>query len=184
MKDEYICRRTTCRFHSGRVDGNVPSCNYFFITGETKTSRGEDDITRKCGLYKPGTNPRPRMRPVVLPGSRPQKKEPKPRGEDRRRLRAGKKYDWAQFRALWEEGKADTEIARAVGCHPDTVQKWRHSEGLAPNYRRVIDREKLKELWEAGMDDPQIAWRLGVSRQSVQKARAAMELPAHNQKGE
>ena len=55
MKDEYICYRTQCRYHSGNVSGSDGSCNYFFITGETKTSLGEADITRKCGLYKPGT---------------------------------------------------------------------------------------------------------------------------------
>ena len=180
MKNPYICYRTQCRYHSGRTDGNVPSCNYFFITGTTKTSLGEASITRKCGLFKPGANQRLRPQPIVLPKSPPQKK---PKTEDRRRRTGGKKYDWGQFRALWEEGKADTEIARAVGCYPETVRRWRRSEGLAPNYRRVIDREKLRELWEAGMDDTQIAWRVGASRQSVQKARAALELPAHNRKG-
>lgn len=179
MKDPYICYRTACRYHAGRVDGNVPSCNYFFITGETKTSRGEADITRKCGLYKPGTAPRVRAQPVVLRGST-LRREPKPKTEDRRRIRAGRKYDWAQFRALWEEGKPDTEIARAVGCYPDTVRRWRKAAGLAPHFRRVIDREKLRELWASGMDDPQIAERLGTSRQSVQKVRAALGLPTHN----
>ena len=180
MKDEYICYRTKCRYHSGDVSGCRGSCNYFFITGETKTSRGEADITRKCGLYKPGTAPRVRAQPVVLPGSRPQKKEPKPQTEDRRRIRAGRKYDWTQFRALWEEGKNDREIAREIGCNADTVQKWRHGAGLPPRYRQEIDRARLKELWEAGMDDPQIAERLGVSRQSVYKTRKKLELPTHN----
>lgn len=81
MKDEYICYRTQCRYHSGNVSGSDGSCNYFFITGETKTSRGEADITRKCGLYKPGTAPRVRAQPVVLPGSTP-RREPKQRMDD------------------------------------------------------------------------------------------------------
>lgn len=176
MKDEYICRRTTCRFHSGRVDGNVPSCNYFFITGETKTSRGEADITRKCGLYKPGTALRVRAQPVVLRGSTP-RKEPKPKTDDRRRIHAGRKYDWAQFRALWEEGKNDREIAQTIGCNPDTVRKWRHGAGLPPRYRQEIDRKKLRALWEAGMDDPHIAQELNISRQAAWRARTSMGLP-------
>lgn len=176
MKDPYICCRTKCRYHSGRVDGNVPSCNYFFITGETKTSRGEADITRKCGLYKPGTAPRVRAQPVVLRGSSP-KREPKPKTEDRRKIRAGRKYDWAQFRALWEEGKNDREIARTIGCNPDTVQKWRHGAGLPPRYRQEIDRKKLRALWEAGMDDPHIAQELNISRQAAWRARTSMGLP-------
>ena len=177
MKDPYICCRTKCRYHSGDVSGARGSCNYFFITGETKTSRGEADITRKCGLYKPGTAPRVRAQPVVLRGSRPQKKEPKPQTEDRRRIRAGRKYDWAQFRALWEEGKTDLEIARELGACPDTVHNWRNGQGLPPRYRQEIDRAKLKELWEAGMDDPHIAKELGVPRQSVWRARNGMGLP-------
>lgn len=181
MKDEYICYRTKCRYHAGRVDGNVPSCNYFFITGRTKTSQGEADITRKCGLYRTGKSER-RVQPIVVSAKRPPKKEPKPKSEDLRRRTGGKKYDWGQFRALWEEGKPDTEIARAVGCYPDTVSRWRHREGLAPRYRHEIDKEKLKRLWEAGMDDPQIAQRLGISKQSVWRARTAMGLPAQKER--
>lgn len=181
MKDPYICCRTACRFHSGRVDGNVPSCNYFFITGETKTSRGEADITRKCGLYKPGTAPRPRPQPVVLRGSSP-RREPKPQTEDRRRIRAGRKYDWAQFRALWEEGKTDLEIARELGACPDTVHNWRHGQGLPQRYRQKIDRARLKELWAAGMNDSQIAQEMGLSRPSAQKVRAALGLPTQKER--
>lgn len=174
MRDPYICYRTKCRYHAGRVDGNVPSCNYFFCTGVTKTSRGEADITRKCGLYKPGTAPRVRAQPVVLRGSRPQRREPK--------QRAGRLYDWKQFRALWDEGKNDREIARVIGCNPDTVQKWRHGAGLPPRYRQEIDRARLKELWEAGMDDPHIAKELGVSTMSAWRARNGMGLPTQKER--
>ncbi len=173
MKDPYICYRTACRYHSGDVSGCRGSCNYFFITGETKTSRGEADITRKCGLYKPGTAPRVRAQPVVLRGSYP-RREPK--------QRAGRLYDWKQFRALWDEGKNDREIARTTGCNPDTVQKWRHGAGLPPRYRQEIDRVRLKELWEAGMDDPHIAKELGVSTMSAWRARTSMGLPTQKER--
>ena len=180
MKDEYICYRTQCRYHSGNVSGSDGSCNYFFITGETKTSRGEADITRKCGLFRKGQNRRAPA-PIALPNSPVRKKKAAERKEtELRRRTGGKKYDWGQFEALWKEGKPDTEIARAVGCYPDTVRRWRKAAGLAPHFRRVIDREKLRELWASGMDDPQIAARLGASRQSVQKARIALGLPTHN----
>ena len=161
------------------MSGARGSCNYFFITGETKTSRGEADITRKCGLYKPGTAPRARPQPVVLRGSSPRKG---PGTETRTRARAGRKYDWAQFRALWEEGKNDREIARTIGCNPDTVQKWRHAVGLPPRYRPEIDRKKLKELWEAGMDDPHIAQELGISTMSAWRARTSMGLPTQKER--
>lgn len=174
---EYICYRTRCRYHAGRVDGNVPSCNYFFITGRTKTSQGEADITRKCGLYRTGKTER-HVQPIVVSAKSPPDRTPKAPMSTAGR----KKYDWAQFRALWEEGKRDTEIARAVGCYPDTVSRRRHREGLAPRYRHEIDKEKLKRLWEAGMDDPQIAQRLGISKQSVWRARTAMGLPAQKER--
>lgn len=120
-RDPYVCYRTACRYHSGDVSGSRGSCNYFFITGETKTSRGEADITRKCGLYKPGKRPQLRPQPVVLRGSTPKK----------RRRTGGRKYDWGQFRALWEEGKTDREIAESAGCSKSAVEHWRRCSGLA-----------------------------------------------------
>ena len=173
MRDPYICYRTKCRYHAGRVDGNVPSCNYFFCTGVTKTSRGEADITRKCGLYDTTPLTRGKPQPIVLRGSSP-RREPK--------QRAGRLYDWKQFRALWDEGKNDREIARVIGCNPDTVQKWRHGAGLPPRYRQEIDRVRLKELWEAGMDDPHIAKELGVSTMSAWRARNGMGLPTQKER--
>ena len=135
----------------------MPSCNYFFCTGVTKTSRGEADITRKCGLYKPGTAPRVRAQPVVLRGSRPQRREPK--------QRAGRLYDWKQFRALWDEVKNVREIARVIGCNPDTVQKWRHGE-------------ELRADWADGLSDPKIAAKRGVSPATVLRMRREMGLSA------
>ena len=174
MKDEYICYRTQCRYHSGDVSGNHGSCNYFFITGRTKTSLGEADITRKCGLYRTGKTETRRPQPIVVSAKRPPDRTPKVRMSTAGR----KKYDWAQFRALWEEGKRDTEIAREIGCNADTVRRWRRRAGLAPNaFRYVIDPEELKKCWAEGLNDPQIAERLGASRPSVYKARKKLELP-------
>ena len=182
MKDEYICYRTQCRYHSGDVSGRRESCQYFFITGMTKTSQGEADITRKCGLFRKGQNRRAPA-PIALPNSPVRKKKAAERKEtELRRRTGGKKYDWGQFEALWKEGKPDTEIARAVGCYPDTVRRWRKAAGLPPRYRQEIDRKKLKELWEAGMDDPHIAKELGVSTMSAWRARNGMGLPTQKER--
>ena len=143
------------------------------VGSRIKELRNSLDLTRKCGLFKPGTAPRVRAQPVVLPGSTP-RKEP--------RQRAGRLYDWKQFWALWDEGKNDREIARIIGCNPDTVQKWRHGAGLPPRYRQEIDRVRLKELWEAGMDDPHIAKELGVSTMSAWRARNGMGLPTQKER--
>ena len=170
MKDPYICYRTKCRYHAGRVDGNVPSCNYFFITGETKTSRGEADITRKCGLYKPGTAPRVRAQPVVLRGSYP-RREPK--------QRAGRLYNWKRFRSLWDEGRTDGEIAEEMRCNKETVAKWRRAEGLPFRRKRAkITREELRADWADGLSDPKIAAKRGVSPATVLRMRREMGLPA------
>lgn len=177
MKDEYICYRTQCKYHSGNVSGSDGSCNYFFITGETKTSRGEADITRKCGLFRTGKTER-RVQPIVVSAKRPPDRTPKALMSTAGR----KKYDWAQFRALWEEGKRDAEIAREIGCNADTVRRWRRRAGLAPRYRQEIDRARLKELWEAGMDDPHIAKELGVSTMSAWRARNGMGLPTQKER--
>lgn len=34
---------------------------------------------------------------------------------------------------LYRQGMTDREIAAAVGCCLDSVQKWRQEQGLAPN---------------------------------------------------
>ena len=183
MKDPYICYRTSCRYHAGRVDGGVPSCNYFFITGRTKTSLGEADITRRCGLYAPGERATPDKQLIAVSAkSPPRRKKPVvPRKEDLRRRTGGKRYDWAQFRALYDEGYTDRAIAKEIGCYSDTVRNWRIGAGLPPHpHKDRIEPETLRRLWGAGMNDTQIAERLGTSRQAVQKSRTRLGLPAHN----
>ena len=184
MRDPYICYRTQCQYHAGRADGNVPSCNYFLVTGKTKTSQGEADITRKCGLFQRGDKtPLPQKPQSIVISRKSAEMQKKFAEEDRRRRHEGKKYDWAVFRAMWEEGKTDKAIAREIGCHHDTVRNWRLGAGLAPNvHKSAVEPEKLRKLWAEGLNDAQIAARCGASRQAAQKVRARLGLPAHNQK--
>ena len=167
MKDEYICYRTQCRYHSGNVSGSDGSCNYFFITGETKTSLGEADITRKCGLYKPGTAlTRGKPKPIVI-----SEKSPPERG--------GRKYDWKRFRSLWDEGRTDGEIAREMRCNKETVAKWRRKEGLPFRRKRAqLTREELRADWAEGLSDTMIAAKHGVSPGTVRRLRREMGIPA------
>lgn len=37
------------------------------------------------------------------------------------------------FRKMWEDGWADAEVSRVMGCHHTRVQKWRVREGLVAN---------------------------------------------------
>lgn len=166
MRDPYICYRTKCRYHAGRVDGNVPSCNYFFCTGVTKTSRGEADITRKCGLYDTTTLTRGKPQPIVISAKSPPE-------------RMGRKYDWKRFRSLWDEGRTDGEIAEEMRCNKETVAKWRRAEGLPFRRKRAkITREELRADWADGLSDPKIAAKRGVSPATVLRMRREMGLPA------
>lgn len=166
MRDPYICYRTKCRYHGGRTDGGAPSCNYFFCTGVTKTSLGEADITKKCGLYDTTPLKRPVPKPFLVSAKAPPE-------------RKGRKYNWKEFRALWDEGKTDGEIAREMRCSKDTVANWRHAEGLDFRRRRApITRSELLEDWKAGLSDPKIAAKHGVSTSAVNRLRREMGLEA------
>lgn len=165
-RDPYICYRTRCRYHAGRVDGNVPSCNYFFATGRTKHSLGEADITRKCGLFEDGPKIRAGAKPIVVSAAHPPEH--------------GRRYDWKQFQAMYDEGKNDAAIGRELGCCADTVTNWRKRMGLPPVRRRSpIARDALRADWEAGMTDRQIAERHGVTKSVVCCLRNRMGLPSH-----
>ena len=120
MKDEYICYRTQCRYHSGNVSGSDGSCNYFFITGETKTSRGEADITRKCGLYKPDTVQKWRLGAGLPPRYR-------------------QEIDRARLKELWEAGMDDPHIAKELGV--STMSAWRARNGMG----LPTQKERAKE---------------------------------------
>lgn len=166
MKDEYICYRTKCRYHTGRADGNAPSCNYFFCTGVTKTSQGEADITKKCGLYDTTPMTRGKPKPIVI-----SEKSPPERG--------GRKYDWKRFRSLWDEGRTDGEIAREMRCNKETVAKWRRKEGLPFRRKRAqLTREELRADRADGLSDTKIAAKHGVSPGTVRRLRREMGIPA------
>ena len=166
MRDPYICYRTACRYHSGDVSGCRGSCNYFFITGETKTSRGEADITRKCGLYDTTPLTRGKPQPIVISAKSPPE-------------RMGRKYDWKRFRSLWDDGRTDGEIAEEMRCNKETVAKWRRAEGLPFRRKRAkITREELRADWADGLSDPKIAAKRGVSPATVLRMRREMGLPA------
>lgn len=132
----------------------------------TKTSLGETDITRKCGLYDTTPLKRPAPKPIVVSAKAPPE-------------RKGKKYNWKEFRALWDEGKTDGEIAKEMRCSKDTVVNWRHAEGLTFRRKRApITRSELLEDWKAGMSDKKIAAKHGVSPTTVNRLRREMGLEA------
>lgn len=182
MRDPYICYRTTCRYHTGKIGGDSPSCDYFFITGRTKTSQGEADRTKKCGLYEPGKNVRRVVKPVVTPAkNRMQKEKREARAEDLRRRHEGKAPTGTFFHSLWKEGKTDDAIAKEIGCCRETVVNWRRWAGLTANaHRPVIDREQLRKLYSRGLNDSEIAKATGASRQAVWTLRQKMGLPPQN----
>ena len=45
------------------------------------------------------------------------------------------KYDWDKALTLYDKGCTDEQIAKALGCKPDTVYKWRRRESLPTKYK-------------------------------------------------
>lgn len=121
----YVCHRRSCVYHSGNESGTIQSCNFIFITGISKSSLNAADITKPCPLFKAGTRIIPSVEPMVL-----SEKSPPNRPKERKRTM---KFDPAQFRAMYDEGRNDVEIAKAFGCCADTVLRWRRREGLRAN---------------------------------------------------
>ena len=105
----YICRHTNCQYHSGSTRGAKESCDYFFIEGETKHSKGVTDW-HDCPLYKKG------KKAVSL------------------NARVATIYDWNKAMRLYEKGVDDAGIAAVLGCARDTVKNWRFRHDL-PNER-------------------------------------------------
>lgn len=91
------------------------------------------------------------------------------------------KYDYAEFRRLWDKGLSDSKIAKAVGCAMSTVNRWRMLEGLASHGLSgsvpVFDRARMRELYDKGLNDPAIAREIGCGSSAVSKWRIRENLP-------
>lgn len=124
-KSPYICHRRNCVYHSGNESGTIQSCNFIFITGISKSSLHAADIRKPCPLFKAGTRIIPSIEPIVVSEKAPPKRAKK--------RTAKMKYDPVQFRAMYDEGASDLQIAKAFGCCTDTVMKWRRRDGLPAN---------------------------------------------------
>lgn len=71
----------------------------------------------ECTVYSPAPGQKAPERPLNYGAKR------KPTAQD---------YRWRQMRELYDQGLNDKEIAAEMGCGRTTVQRWRHSESLAP----------------------------------------------------
>ena len=137
-----------------------------FPHGRDQDEPGRGRHHEKCGLYDTTPLKRPVPKPFIVSAVSPPE-------------RKGRKYNWKEFRALWDEGKTDGEIAKEMRCSKDTVANWRHAEGLDFRRRRApITRSELLEDWQAGMSDPKIAAKHGVSPMTVNRLRREMGLEA------
>ncbi len=96
------------------------------------------------------------------------------------------KYDYAEFRRLWDKGLNDSKIAKAVGCAMSTVNRWRMLEGLASNgvsgSEPRIDRKKMRELYDTGLSDSKIAKEVGCNPSTISKWRIREGLPPNGVK--
>lgn len=123
------CKRFGCIYHM--PENSVHGCNYFAITGRTRTAQLPEGLRDPalCPLYKRGPRRRAPVQ-AVLPSAR------------RKRSLGGKKggkkfkYDWAVIRERYDAGATDKEIHNEFGVSRGVVFRWRKKNGLPANRRR------------------------------------------------
>ena len=117
-----------CRFRGDGFD--LVGCDYATITGKTRHAQPPE----KCTYFVPG----PRMSKAEYRKMREQVMKRK------RAPGAGakEKHDWDKARELYEKGKNDGEIARALGVRPQVVCAWRVRNQLKANTTKGGRRKK------------------------------------------
>lgn len=174
------CKGCRYRSHLGILGRG---CAYLLYTGRSRLGQmtPEQRKAGECPVRMEGILPVRIVRPKVhaydidkIPSNGPAKM--------RKML-----YDSDQMLTLYDQGKSDGEIAEAVGCAKDTVQKWRRRKCLTPNVnppRRPIDYEMVRRLYMAGLTDREIAETLGCGRNSIYEWRAGNLLPFNRKRKE
>ncbi len=85
--------------------------------------------------------------------------------------------------ALYRAGCNDCEIARQRGVMPDTICKWRNSNGLhTHNPSRTGMKELVEADIEAGFTNKQISERRDCVQSYVRATRQRMDHPERTQK--
>lgn len=175
----------SCRYR-GELSGVKVCCDYLRHTGRSRLKQvyeelGVDRLTpavkkrlsgRNCKFFEPGAKQRLPMEPVLLPGTRPKRRESKPVKYRRRTV-----YDWDLAAELTAQGKTVPEIAKALGCKEHNVHNWRSREGLSCAKR--FDADRAAELFKAGAALQQVADALGcgVGTARDMKKKAGLSRP-------
>lgn len=73
----------------------------------------------------------------------PEKSKPKTPAESVRRKQK-RKYSYHAAFALWQEGKNDMEIAKALGVSRALIQRWRDTLELPSTTKETVDTKKYR----------------------------------------
>lgn len=99
-----------------------------------------------------------------------------------------------EFMRLYNEGKSDPEIARALNQFPQIIYNWRKIYGLPANHPQhrsytAKHADYIRTMHGEGATDDEIAMSLGLGRSSIQHFReregmAACRGPGRRKMGE
>jgi uncharacterized protein YjcR len=88
------------------------------------------------------------------------------------------------YKANYEKGLSDAEIAEVCGTSASSVRAWRSNAGLTSNVaaKRIEREQGFRRLYDEGMTDAAIAKQFGTYSDAVAKWRARNGLPSQRQK--
>ena len=102
-------------------------CNYEGVTRHTRKAQPAEE----CTYFKEGERLPDKHR-----GTEALRLDRIVRGNQPVQKKGCAKFDWAKGRELYEQGKTDREIGKAIGCGKNTVNSWRRRNHLPPNMKQ------------------------------------------------
>lgn len=119
-----------CRFLGGL------DCDYLLITGKKRPcAPGEGCTVKESG--------HPKKRRIVLPPKHDSPKLTTHKGPGRKPTVFEALERSREAKDLYEAGASDGEIAERMGCHKNTVAKWRKQTGRASRYKFGGNRKNV-----------------------------------------
>ena len=170
MSKKPNCKK--CIFRAKSYDPH--RCNFLFVTGHTRKAEPPET----CKDFREGARMEQREYLLLQEGLQEKAKRQRAPGAGKK-----EKFDWSIARRLYDEGKNDGEIGKAMGINPRSVKSWRNRNDLPANTgtggrQKELDWGKVRELYGQGKNDCELAETFGVSVNTIFKWRHREKLPA------
>ena len=169
-----------CLYENGSSSwgSDANGCDYLLKTGCSRVK----GIYKTLGINKMTRRAKEMLEPENCPYFSPSGKPPRVQEPKQVTL----SFDVERFRALYETGMQDKDLAKSFEVTPKTISNWRRSLGLEPHkrsFQKRMNERKAKALYEQGLSDDDIAAQCHCSHTTIAKWRKREGLPPHYFKG-